>query len=82
VQPHQQVDVQVEHRSGEDYVPPPPQVRPFGGSGNRLGSADGAPAPAPAVSAALAPAASSSALEVDAAKPATNVQVRLAGGSK
>lgn len=41
----QQVELRVSQRTGEDYVPGPPKpLKPFKGSGNRLG----APEPAPA----------------------------------
>lgn len=88
----QQVHVHVHRRTDEPYKPPP--MKPFTGSGNRLGS----PAPASFASSsrsqpAAAAAASASASEttastsagdfkVDADKPTTQLQVRLGDGQR
>ena len=84
----QQVQVHVHRRTDEKYKPPP--MKPFGGSGNRLGS----PAPASFASSSRSqPAASSSAtttptsagsqgLEVDPDKPTTQIQIRLGDGQR
>ncbi|KAJ9124335.1 hypothetical protein QFC22_001135 [Naganishia vaughanmartiniae] len=99
----QQVELRVAQRQTEAYQPPPKKpMKPFSGSGNRLGS----PASELVGSVASAPAhqpsqgmpgsfgssgqASAHAivesgglrLEVDDSKPTTNVQVRLADGTK
>lgn len=85
----QRVEIRVAQRLGEKYQPPPPgPMKPFVGTGNRLGS----PAPALASSsssaaAAPAPAASSqaqssSSLQIDDTKPVTQVQIRLGDGSR
>ncbi|KAJ7063890.1 SEP-domain-containing protein [Mycena amicta] len=91
VLPNQPVDVQVQRRTEEDYVPPPP--KPFSGTGNRLGAAT-APttsastsASASSSSADAAPAGRSAAsintrFEVDQTRPMTSVQIRLADGTR
>lgn len=83
----QSVELMVARRTNEKYVPPPPPpVQPFGGTGNRLG----APAPErptppesamPAASAGTA-AAPSTAPQVDASQPTTQIQVRLPDGQR
>ena len=94
----QAVNLAVADKSGEDYVPPPKKLKPFGGQGNRLGSVDpDAPAsvvaaaltPAPAPAAAPAAASSSSASSsapassvVDESAPTTTIQIRLADGTR
>lgn len=78
----QPLQIAVEQRTNEDYVPPPKVLKPFSGGGDRLGSptpvASGAASPAPA------PAASApkSEFKVDDSKPTTSVQVRLADGTR
>ncbi|SPO23793.1 related to SHP1 - potential regulatory subunit for Glc7p [Ustilago trichophora] len=85
----QQVHVHVHRRTDEKYKPPP--MKPFGGSGNRLGS----PAPAsfasssrsqPATASTSATSTSASSggqgLEVDSAKPTTQLQIRLGDGQR
>ncbi|KAL0574230.1 protein phosphatase regulator [Marasmius crinis-equi] len=97
VQPGEPVELRVQKRTTEDYVPP--KRGAFHGSGNRLG----APVPEVSGSAASAsmpgsfPAAGSSSSEsassatrssistvfaVDQSKPTTSVQVRLADGTR
>jgi len=89
----QQVHVHVHRRTDEKYKPPP--MKPFGGSGNRLGS----PAPATFASSssqsrqqpsggATTSATSGSAnagsrdFEVDADRPTTQLQIRLGDGQR
>lgn len=79
----QQVQVHVHRRTDEKYKPPP--MKPFGGSGNRLGS----PAPAsfasssrPQPAAATTPHAGSQDFQVDADKPTTQLQIRLGDGQR
>ncbi len=78
----QQVQVHVHRRTDEKYKPPP--MKPFGGSGNRLGS----PAPASFASssrpqpAATTPHAGSQDFQVDADKPTTQLQIRLGDGQR
>ncbi|KAF7304146.1 hypothetical protein MIND_00646300 [Mycena indigotica] len=87
VLPGQPVDVQVQRRTDEDWVPP--KVKPFSGTGNRLG------APTPASAAATPAAADSSSeptgrsaasihtrFEVNQSLPMTSVQIRLADGTR
>ncbi|KAL0066265.1 protein phosphatase regulator [Marasmius tenuissimus] len=97
VQPGEPVELRVQKRTNEDYVPP--KRGAFHGSGNRLG----APVPEVAGSASSSampgsfPAASpssseppasttrssiSTVFEVDQSKPTTSVQVRLADGTR
>ncbi|KNE71266.1 hypothetical protein AMAG_15509 [Allomyces macrogynus ATCC 38327] len=96
VQPGQPVDLQVAHKSDEDFKPPP--AKPFSGQGNRLGSVIPGDF-ASSSSATLPPTASASSssrsvppptatgpltaeFEVDATQPTTSVQVRLADGTR
>lgn len=83
VQQGQEVELVVARRMGEHYQPPPPPpAQPFGGEGNRLGSA--APT-APAAQSATAPksaAPAGPAPPVDSSKPTTRVQVRLPDGGR
>lgn len=81
----QPLQIAVEQRTEEDFSPPPKVLKPFSGGGNRLGSAT--PADAPAAAAAAAPQAPAAAapkaeFKVDDSKPTTNVQVRLADGTR
>ncbi len=89
VQPGQEVDVEIKQHE-EKYAKPKMQYKPFGGSGQRLGSpTPGVPsmpgafiteptAPAPAQSAAAAPSAS----EVDDSKPAVTLRISLGSGTR
>lgn len=84
----QQVQVHVHRRTDEKYKPPP--MKPFAGSGNRLGS----PAPPSFASAsrsqpASAPSATTTSaatgsgdFRVDADKPTTQLQIRLGDGQR
>ncbi|KAF8130574.1 ubiquitin-related domain-containing protein [Boletus edulis] len=91
VRPGQPVEVVVSKRTDEDYVP---EKRPFGGSGNRLGSPvpavttnmpgsfpTGPSAPAPA-SRSTERASVTTVFEVDQTQPMTTVQIRLADGTR
>lgn len=85
---NQPLQVEVQQRTGEDYVQ---QAKPkpkggFSGGGNRLGSvtpdvAPAAPAPAPPVSQGGS-TGNAPKFEVDSTQPTTSVQLRLADGSK
>ena len=68
VQPGQEVDLNLDPHKDENYVKPKPKYKPFGGSGQRLGS------PTPGVA-----AASSSSSTTNA--PATSQQTAVAGGA-
>ncbi|KAI8365498.1 hypothetical protein EDC96DRAFT_443571 [Choanephora cucurbitarum] len=78
----QPVEVRVVKRQDEDYVAPKVPVKPFAGTGIRLGSAASySPSPPPSSS----PAATTSpanTITVDDAQPTTNIQIRLADGSR
>jgi UBX domain-containing protein 1 len=79
---NQRAEIKVVHRTQEAYVPPPKVLKPFSGSGQRLGSvvpSAGAPAHTPAASAPAAPAVQ---LNVDANLPSTSIQIRLADGTR
>lgn len=85
----QQVHVHVHRRTDEKYKPPP--MKPFGGSGNRLGS-PATPSlarsqPAATTSSSSSTSATSAAgagqgLEVDSDKPTTQIQIRLGDGQR
>ncbi len=91
----QPLQIVVQQRTDEKYSPAPMVFRSFGGEGNRLGSItpeiSGANTPVhatspipgawPAAPAAAAPKQDAK-IEVDASKPATNVQIRLGDGSR
>ena len=88
VRPGQPVEVVVSKRTNEDYVP---EKRPFGGSGNRLGSPvpdvtsmpGSFPAASPSPPTSHAERASVTTLfEVDQTQPTTTVQIRLADGTR
>lgn len=81
----QQVHVHVHRRTDEEYKPPP--MKPFGGSGNRLGS----PAPTsfasssrsqPAAPTAASAGSSNQEFAVDPDKPTTQLQIRLGDGQR
>ncbi|KAJ1969804.1 protein phosphatase regulator [Dispira parvispora] len=79
VRPGQPVEVQVARRMDEDYTPPPPERKPFGGQGQRLGSV--------ATSSVQTQTTTTSAARgntptVDPNQPTTSVQIRLADGSR
>ncbi|KAJ7686387.1 ubiquitin-related domain-containing protein [Mycena rosella] len=81
----QRVDVQVTKRTDDDYVPP--KAKPFAGAGNRLGApVPGASSSSSSTAAARAPvqepASITARFEVDASRPATSVQIRLADGTR
>ncbi|GAC97461.1 hypothetical protein PHSY_005047 [Pseudozyma hubeiensis SY62] len=85
----QQVQVHVHRRTDEPYKPPP--MKPFAGSGNRLGSPSPASFASSSRSQTTAAAASSSAppasgsagdFKVDTDKPTTQLQVRLGDGQR
>ena len=94
VQPGQPVELRINPRQQELYYPPP-GVRTFGGSGQRLG----APVPVPGggtssvsrsalISATMTTSTSTQEVdvlnrfEVDLSKPTTSIQVRLADGTR
>jgi len=94
VQPGQPVELRINPRQQEFYYPPP-GVRTFGGSGQRLG----APVPVPGgstsfasrsapISATMTASTSTQEVdvpnqfEVDLSKPTTSIQVRLADGTR
>lgn len=93
VQPDQEVDLNLIPHKDEKYAAPKQSYKPFGGSGQRLGSPT--PGPAPASSAittpAAAPAPASSAdpassaqlhMTVDDATPTLQLQIRLGDGTR
>lgn len=90
VQPGQEVDLNLDPHKDENYVKPKPKYKPFGGSGQRLGSptpgvasassssTTAAPAQQSAVSGGAAPATN----EVDESVPTVTLQVRLGDGTR
>ncbi|KAI8387025.1 hypothetical protein BD560DRAFT_383525 [Blakeslea trispora] len=77
----QPVEVRVVKRQDEDYVAPKIPVKPFGGTGIRLGSA-ASYSPSPSPSPAPATSAPANTITVDDTQPTTNIQIRLADGSR
>eukprot|EP00158_Paraphelidium_tribonemae_P001768 Partr_v1_DN24781_c0_g1_i4_m37141 putative UBX domain protein len=86
LKPGEQADVKVSHKLEEDYVKPKAVLKPFAGSGNRLGSV--VPGQFPSSSTTPTAAAQTSApvsapkVNVDESKPVTSIQVRLADGTR
>jgi UBX domain-containing protein 1 len=91
VQPGQEVDLNLDPHKDENYVKPKPKYKPFGGSGQRLGS----PTPGVAASSSTttaAPATSQQSAvpggaapptnEVDESAPTVTLQVRLGDGTR
>ncbi|GMK58420.1 hypothetical protein CspeluHIS016_0504520 [Cutaneotrichosporon spelunceum] len=80
----QALKIEVDQRTDEDYQEPPKKpAKPFSGGGNRLGA--GSPEISGAGQSTSAPAAPPVAkpeIEVDASKPTTTVQLRLADGTR
>ncbi|CAK1365535.1 unnamed protein product [Cercospora beticola] len=90
VQPDQEVDLNLDPHKGENYVAPKPKYKPFGGSGQRLGSPTPALASSSAASASTsrAPAAAASSqakpeeMTVDESQPTLQLQIRLGDGTR
>ena len=92
VQPGQEVDLNLDPHKDENYVKPKPKYKPFGGSGQRLGSptpgvaaassSSTAAAPAPAQQAAGPSAAAGPVNEIDESVPTITLQIRLGDGSR
>ncbi|KAK5164526.1 protein phosphatase regulator [Saxophila tyrrhenica] len=91
VQPGQEVDLNLDPHKDENYVAPKKTYKPFGGSGQRLGSPT--PGPNPSSSSATtqpaaAPATSSSttttpqSVNVDDSQPTIQLQIRLGDGTR
>lgn len=93
VQQDQEVDLNLMPHKEENYVKPKSQYKPFGGSGQRLGSPTPGPAPAssssstttqqPAAAAATASTSSQLAeVPVDQSAPTIQLQIRLGDGTQ
>ena len=90
VQPGQEVDLNLDPHKDENYVKPKPKYKPFGGSGQRLGSPTPGVASASSSSATAAPSQQSAvpggaALptnDVDESAPTVTLQVRLGDGTR
>ncbi|KAH0368838.1 SEP-domain-containing protein, partial [Aureobasidium melanogenum] len=89
VQPGQEVDLQLDPHKDEKYVQPKKKYKPFGGSGQRLGSptpgpsgSTTAPAAAASSSTSSAPASSAPKVDIDEAQPAVQLQIRLGDGTR
>ena len=90
VQPDQEVDLNLEPHKDENYVQPKKKYKPFGGSGQRLGSpvpSASTTATIPQQSAAPAAAAASSSsstqqVNVDDSQPTVQLQIRLGDGTR
>ncbi|KAK9722023.1 protein phosphatase regulator [Basidiobolus ranarum] len=86
VRPGQPVDLRVGKRLDEDYVAPLQVLKPFSGSGQRLGGV------APSIGASRTPGAFPESdqipaqiaeeIKVDESQPVTSIQIRLADGSR
>ncbi|CAK3942313.1 UBX domain-containing 1 [Lecanosticta acicola] len=91
VQPDQEVDLNLEPHKGENYVTPKPKYKPFGGSGQRLGSptpglaSSSSAAASSSAAPAAAPASSSSStlpVNVDESQPTVQLRVTLGDGTR
>ncbi|KAF1343540.1 hypothetical protein BDV97DRAFT_364827 [Delphinella strobiligena] len=94
VQPGQEVDLQLDTHKDQNYVAPKKKYKPFGGSGQRLGSptpgaststsASAAPAQpaAPPAAASSAGASSTPTVNIDDSAPVVTLQIRLGDGSR
>ncbi|RWS29376.1 NSFL1 cofactor p47-like isoform X2 [Leptotrombidium deliense] len=71
-----EINLSLEDHRNEDYVQPKKEVQPFSGKGNRLGAA------APEMTSTTPAVNEPVELKVDESKPVTNVQIRLADGSR
>lgn len=88
VAPGQTVDVQL-YKHSEPYKAPPKVYKPFGGSGQRLGSptpgGSSSPTITGATAAALAPATASTStpeVQVDETQPTLTLRIQLANGTR
>ena len=79
VRPGQEVEVKLHNRMNEDYKAPPKKLKTFSGAGNRLGSY--APADQ-AQSLPAQPSAPPASMTVDPNQPSTQIQFRLADGTR
>jgi len=80
-----EVHVDMEDHRNEEFVKPKRKVKPFEGSGNVLGSIAPqvvAPSSASTMDPAAAEAKAKSDAKLDESQPTTNIQVRLADGSR
>lgn len=93
VQPGQEVDLNLDPHKDENYVKPKPKYKPFGGSGQRLGSPTpgvgssstaqtASTAPAPSTQSAVPGGAAPPTNEVDDSAPTVTLQIRLGDGSR
>lgn len=92
VQPGQEVDLQLDPHKDENYVKPKPKYKPFGGSGQRLGSptpgaasassSSTATAPAPSQQSSVSGGAAPPTNEVDESAPTVTLQIRLGDGTR
>jgi len=91
VAPGQAVDVRLDEHRGEKYVQPQKKYKPFGGSGQRLGSPvpgeGSATKPPPAITTVSSTSASTSSttpstMQIDDSQPTISLQIRLADGSR
>jgi UBX domain-containing protein 1 len=85
VSSNQPVEVRVAHRMEENYQPPPKQLKPFSGAGNRLGGITSTsttiPGGFPSSSSAAAPAPTPE-VQLDQSQPISSIQVRLGDGTR
>lgn len=88
VKPGQRADVKVSHRTSENYVPPKKVVKPFEGTGQRLGahvpseSVGSSSQHVPPSNVTSSFGATSGGITVDVTKPVTSIQIRLADGTR
>ncbi|KAM3418112.1 hypothetical protein BST61_g6317 [Cercospora zeina] len=88
VQPDQEVDLNLDPHKGENYVAPKPKYKPFGGSGQRLGSPTPGLASSSSASTSRAPAAATppqakpEEMPVDESQPVLQLQIRLGDGTR
>ena len=81
VKPGQKVELNVAHRSDEDYTPPPKApIKAFSGQGQRLGSITPS---APSSSGGIVPTLSSTIkIQLNENEPQTSIQIRLGDGTR
>ena len=80
IKPGQEVDVKLINKTEEDYQPPAKKPTPsFTGTGNRLGSISSAP---PVQHAPVSSSNSGHSMSIDASLPTTQIQLRLADGTR
>lgn len=92
VQPNQEVDLNLDPHQGENFVQPKKKYKPFGGSGQRLGSPTPGPAgpsttrtnttSQPSASTSSSAASKPAEMQIDDSTPTLQLQIRLGDGTR